>query len=68
MRNFSEAELEALEKLNLGGSPTAAEKQRSPLAPSTLGGSDGGVTARRENQVDIDLLEKKAEEGINGHS
>jgi hypothetical protein len=68
MRNFSEAELEALEKLNLNGSPSAADKNHSPLTPSKLGGSGAGVAASREPKVDLELLEKKAEEGINGHS
>lgn len=53
-RNFSEAELEALEKLN--GSPTGAH---TPMTPSRLG---------TENKVDLDKLEKAAEQGINGHS
>lgn len=59
LRNFSEAELEALEKLNTGSSPT--DKQAfSPMTPSKLGQG-------AEKTVDLDLLERKAEEGVNGH-
>ena len=76
MRNFSEAELEALEKLNLGGaaSPTSPKRtgyhgiESSPLAKS------GSETA---GKVNLEELERKAslsnegqgtEEKVNGHS
>lgn len=55
LRNFSEAELEALEKLN--HSPTSTT---SPMTPSRLGQTD--------RKVNVEKLEKAAEEGINGHS
>lgn len=62
LRNFSEAELEALEKLNLNGSPTD-KNQHSPRVPSKL--SAGAPT---EPKVDLEMLEQKAEQGVNGHS
>jgi hypothetical protein len=66
LRNFSEAELEALEKLstvtNGNATPTSStstEKHQhefSPSTPSKLGqGSEG------KGKVDLELLEKKAE-------
>ena len=78
MRQFSEQELEALEKLHLplkDGSPGSPLKMgmsaESQMTPSKMGMSSGSesVTARR---VDLDMLEKKAEEHsnsmANGHS
>ncbi|ETN46138.1 2-isopropylmalate synthase [Cyphellophora europaea CBS 101466] len=56
MRNFSEAELEALDRLN--SSPTGASTPNSPLRL-------GGVT---EKKVDLEKLEKAAEHGVNGNS
>ncbi|KAL2425893.1 2-isopropylmalate synthase [Exophiala dermatitidis] len=69
-RQFSEAELEALERLNLGGSDTPNSPLRSSvtvdshLVPSKLNmqTNAGSVSA---SKIDIDLLEKKAQ-AING--
>lgn len=70
-REFSEVELEALERLNL----SASESPNSPLRSSTTADSittpsklniqanAGSVSA---NKIDIELLEKKAE-AVNGH-
>jgi hypothetical protein len=61
IRQFSEAELEALEKLNLNGSPTSP---KTTTIPSSL-----GMTAKQAAKVDLEALEKKAEEaGVNGHA
>lgn len=56
IRNFSEAELEALEKLN--GSPTGTS---TPMTPSRLGSG-------ADKKVDLEKLEQAAEQGLNGHS
>jgi hypothetical protein len=62
IRQFSEAELEALEKLNLNGSPTSPKT--TTMSPSSL-----GMTAKQAVKVDLEALEKKAEEaGVNGHA
>ena len=57
VRNFSEAELEALEMLNTNGNSTPVEKQGntgfSPITPSKL---------KESQKVDFDKLEKGAEE------
>lgn len=62
IRQFSEAEKEALEKLNLSGSPTSPKQ--TTMTPSSL-----GMSAKQAAKVDLDALEKKAEEGgVNGHA
>ena len=70
VREFSASELDALEKLNLSVSPTSPKGADSHMTPSKMNivQSRDSVTAKK---VDLDLLEKKAEEqsnGINGHS
>ena len=76
LRNFSEAELEALEKLNLGdGSPSSPKSAKgaggygdsSPMTPSKLSSTTFGGGSVGARKVDLEALEKKAEEGVNGH-
>lgn len=72
MKQFSEAELEALERLNLNGSPTVktADSPR-PQSPWTSALSKNPAETGGPQKVNIDLLEKKAEESsatINGHT
>jgi hypothetical protein len=73
MRDFSDVEIEALERLNLNGSPTASHPNGSLFAsppPSTANGtkpvptamSTDGVQAKN-GTVDIGKLEKVAAEG-----
>ncbi len=72
LRQFSEAELEALERLNLGG----GDSPNSPLrtlttadeatAPSKLNPATHPASVEAK-KIDIDLLEKKAE-SVNGHT
>ena len=73
LRQSSEAELEALERLNLNGSDSPNSPLRSSrtagaseiaTTPSKLNmtGHAGSVTAKN---INLDLLEKKAE-GMNG--
>ncbi|EXJ85498.1 2-isopropylmalate synthase [Capronia coronata CBS 617.96] len=70
--HFSDAELQALERLNLNASDTPSSPLRSSMtadsvpAPSKLNmePNAGSVSA---NRIDIDLLERKAED-INGQS
>jgi 2-isopropylmalate synthase len=77
LRQFSEAELEALERLNLNG----PDSPGSPLRTSTTAGeaSDAATTPSKLNmeahadsvparKIDFDLLEKKAEQVVNGHA
>jgi 2-isopropylmalate synthase len=62
VRDFSEAELEALERLNLNGadSPIRASDASTP-SKLNMASNSGSVPAKK---VDIDALEKKAE--VNG--
>ncbi|OAL40166.1 2-isopropylmalate synthase [Fonsecaea nubica] len=73
LRQFSEAELEALERLNLNN---GSDGPNSPLR-SSVTATEGGVTPSKLNKetnpssvaakkIDIDLLEQKAE-SVNGH-
>lgn len=74
LRQFSEAELEALERLNLNGpdSPGSPLRNSIPvdghLAPSKINmeTNPASMTAKK---IDIDLLEKKAvaDQEVNGH-
>ncbi|OQV03901.1 hypothetical protein CLAIMM_08878 [Cladophialophora immunda] len=73
LRQFSEAELEALERLNLNNTP---DSPNSPLR-SSVTATEGSVTPSKLNmemnpssvaakKINIDLLEQKAE-SVNGH-
>ncbi|KIW15490.1 2-isopropylmalate synthase [Exophiala spinifera] len=72
LREFSEAELEALERLNLNNTDSASSPLRSsitlerPATPSKLNMSTADAGSVPAQKVDIDLLEKKAE--LNGHA
>lgn len=66
LRQFSEAELEALERLNLSGSDSPISPLRTVQTPSQMNieAHQNSVVA---SKIDIGLLEKKAEQ-INGHT
>lgn len=72
LRQFSEAELEALERLNLNQTDSASSPLRTsvtleqPATPSKLNMSTAGAGSVPAQKVDIGLLEKKAE--LNGHA
>lgn len=72
LRQFSEAELEALERLNLNNTDSASSPLRTsvtldhPATPSKLNLSTADAGSVPAKKVDIDLLEKKAE--LNGHA
>jgi hypothetical protein len=57
LRQFSEAELEALERLNLNGSD-------SPISPLRTANSQAHTDSKK---VNLELLEEKAE-AVNGHA
>ena len=67
MRNFSEAEVEALERLNLNDSPHASSPlSRSQVLSPTAAPTTNGAQVKAK-KVDIAGLEAKAESGaING--
>lgn len=80
MKNFSQSELEALERLNLDGYDSPVKS--SPLSKSTIiepsnMGLDMVSGSVKSAMVDIRLLERKAEEtngamegkeNVNGHA
>jgi hypothetical protein len=75
LRQFSEAELEALERLNLNAS--GPDSPNSPLRSSVTANETSTTPSKlnmeshpqsvQAKKIDIDLLEKKAEQGVNGH-
>ncbi len=72
IRQFSEAELEALERLNLNSADSPMSPLRysttveHPPTPSKLNMSTTDAGSVSANKIDIGLLEKKAE--LNGHA
>lgn len=73
MREFSGAEIEALERLNLNGpsqtgeSPFSSPRSTSKLAPSKATGTITGGIPSKAQKVDIAKLEEKAEAAaVNG--
>ena len=70
MRQFSEAEVAALERLDLHGSDSPISPLRTALAPSKIN-ADPQATSVPAAKVDIGLLEEKAAEtsgNVNGHA
>ena len=70
VKQFSASELDALDKLNLSGSPTSPKPIDSPRTPSKMNMIQSSDSVKTK-KVDLDLLEKKAEEhsnGLNGHT
>jgi len=68
LRNFSDAEIEALERLNLNGSPHANGSPLSSsrvLTPGDMGPTSDARVQVKSQKVDIEKLEAKA---ANGHS
>lgn len=72
LRNFSQQELEALEKLNLPDSIQSASGTDSPIRPSKMTGLNIVQGAAAAPKVDLEKLERAAEgaqpNGVNGHS
>lgn len=71
MRQFSEAELEALERLNLGGTDSPNSPLRSSMTQAEVSSPSSFNMATHSSSVaatkiDIALLEKQAE-ATNGH-
>jgi hypothetical protein len=68
VRDFSRDELHALERLNLSGSPGSPKGLSSPMTPSKM--STEQCASTKAQKVDLEMLERKAEEqsnGVNGH-
>jgi hypothetical protein len=66
LRQFSEAELEALERLNLNGSESPISPLRTVQTPSKMN-IESHPSSAPAAKIDIGLLEQKAEH-INGHT
>ena len=77
MREFSASELDALDRLNLSGSPTSPASGKgthSPMTPSKMNISQTSSGSKAQ-KVNIEALERQAEEqlenktnGLNGHA
>ncbi len=70
VKQFSASELDALDRLNLSGSPTSPKSTDSPRTPSKMNIIQSSDSVKTK-KVDLDMLEKKAEEqsnGLNGHA